>query len=347
MYDNMNSFIKNDLQKRLYKFAVDNDFSGDISIYMKDSELIHSVYGYRDKANRIENNTSTLFGIASGTKLFTALGIFKLIETGKIKLSTTVSDLFDEELSFIDPDATIEQLLCHTSGIFDYYDEELITDFDNYKVSIPWAELETPSDYLPLFKGESPKFPAGTKSAYSNGGYIFLGILIEKLTGRKYMDFISEQILQPGGMKRSGFFAFNSLPENTANGYIETVEEVKTNIYQLPIRGGSDGGMYTSSRDLNNFWNTLFNLRIINQSSINEICRKRSRLWDSIDYGLGIYIPEKTDYQAYFITGSDAGVGFSSRFIPELRLNINVLSNHTDGNVKVMKFILGQIGALK
>ena len=86
-------------------------------------------------------------------------------------------------------------------------------------------------------------------------------MLIEKLTGRLYRDFIREFVLQVANMHQSGFYAFNDLPENTANGYLE--DRRTTNIYQLPLRGGGDGGMYTTTSDLRAFWESWFSYRIL------------------------------------------------------------------------------------
>jgi CubicO group peptidase (beta-lactamase class C family) len=127
------TFIHDNLNNSLAQFVHESGFSGDISLYEADKVLFHSAYGYRDIPNKICNSTNTIFGIASGTKLFTAPGILTLVETGKLQLHTKVSSLFESNPEFIDPGATIRQLLCHTSGIFDYPDEEINTDFTNYK----------------------------------------------------------------------------------------------------------------------------------------------------------------------------------------------------------------------
>ncbi|MCP5094084.1 MAG: beta-lactamase family protein [Chloroflexi bacterium] len=346
MSESIISFIKNELSSLLTQFAHNNNFSGDVSIYQADSELYHQAFGYRDIPNKIPNQTDTIFGMASGTKLFTALGILKLVAAEQLSLDTKASTLFDDKLSFIDDAATIRQLLCHQSGIFDYYDEDVITDFDNFKVAIPWSELETPFDYWPLFVNQKPKFSAGEDTSYSNGGFVFLGMIIEKVSGQNYRTFINEQVLKPAGMQNSGFFAFNALPPNTANGYLETDDGYKTNIYQLPIRGSGDGGMYTNSHDMQQFWQALFNNQIVAEDYVQILCIKQTQLWNSIDYGLGIYITSSFGKKSFFITGSDGGVGFSSRFIPEMGVNINVLSNKMDGNVAVIKYILEKMESI-
>jgi CubicO group peptidase (beta-lactamase class C family) len=218
--------------------------------------------------------------------LFTALGIGKLIEDGKISLSTKVNEIDRKYTGFIDENVTIQNLLSHTSGIYDYYDEELVEVFDNFFVDIPWYNLETSSDYFPLFKNKKMKFLPNEKFSYSKGGYIFLGIIIEKISGELYRDFIRKNILMPGNMINSGFYSFNELPKNTANGY--KIDRKTTNIFNLPIRGASDGGMYTNSTDLKVFWNKLFSHNIFSSNITKEFLKTQVKFDTTYGYGSGI-----------------------------------------------------------
>lgn len=320
-----------ELIRRIEQTAAETNFSGVVSLFRENSLAFSKAYGYRDIKNRLPNTTDTIFGIASGTKIFTALGVGALIDQGLLFLDTTVGELDAAYEGFIDPNATILQLLTHTSGIFDYYDEEIEDDFDHFSVEIPWCELETPSDYLPLFKGQEMKFSPGERHSYSNGGYVFLGILIEKLTGRLYRDFIREHVLVPAGMHRSDFYAFNDLPENTANGYLE--DRKTTNIYQLPLRGGGDGGMYTTTDDLRAFWESLFSHQILSKELTDTYLATHSSVNDRVGYGCGIY--KRLDGSLYSIVGGDAGVGFTSRYVVSEGLTFNILSNITDGNLDI------------
>ncbi len=207
------------LIKRIDQTAKEKNYSGVISFSQKNNETISMAYGFKDKANKLPNNTDTHFGIASGTKLFTAIAIGKLIEQGKLTFETKVGDIFDSELSFIDSNAMILHLLTHTSGVFDYNDDELSEEENRLHISIPWYELETPSDYWPFFVNRKMKYKAGERVSYSDGGFVLLAIIIEKLTGQKYRDYIEETVLKPAGMTNTGFYAFNELPGNTALGY--------------------------------------------------------------------------------------------------------------------------------
>jgi CubicO group peptidase (beta-lactamase class C family) len=317
--------------------ASKTEFSGVISVFRDASTVFSKAYGYRDIKNKLPNTTSTIFGIASGTKVFTALGIGVLIDQGLISLGTTIREIDQEYTGFIDENATIHHLLTHTSGIHDYYDEEIEQDYEQFSVEIPWCELETPSDYYPLFKGKAMKFRPGERYSYSNGGYVFLGILIEKLSGMLYRDFIREHVLQAANMHQSGFYAFNDLPENTANGYLE--DRRTTNIYHLPLRGGGDGGMYTTTEDLRIFWDSLFSNGILSAELTKTYLNTHYTFDDADGYGYGIY--KRLDDSMFHIEGGDAGVGFDSRYLVQEKLTINILSNITNGENPIRDVVLG------
>jgi len=325
-----------ELTRRLDQTAAETEFSGAVSVFRGRSALYNKAFGYRDVKNELPNTTGTLFGIASGTKVFTALGVGVLVDRGVLSLDTTAGEIDGEYTGFVDEQATILHLLTHTSGIYDYYDEEIEQDFDHFTVEIPWCELETPSDYYPLFEGQARKFPAGERYSYSNGGYVFLGMLIERLTGMRYRDFICEYVLQPAGMHRSGFFAFNDLPANTANGYLE--DRRTTNIYQLPLRGGGDGGMYTTTDDLREFWESLFSHRIISEELAAIYLDTHWSFDVARGYGCGLY--KRLDDSVFWISGGDAGVGFASWYVPQEKLTVNVLSNVTNGESAVRGVVL-------
>lgn len=316
--------------------AKETSFSGVVSIFQSGNELYNEAFGYADIANARKNTVSTRFGIASGTKFFTALGIGVLIDQGRLTLDTRIHDIFQQELTWIDKQATVGHLLTHTSGIFDYYDEEVITDFDNFYVDIPWYRLETPLDYLPLFEGQPVKFLSGERFSYSNGGYICLGMVIEKLTRVSYRDFIQTNIFSPANMLDSGYFAFNQLPEQTANGYVESEDgSYKTNIYNLPIRGASDGGAYTTSLDLLHFWSALINYKILSLSLTRQFLSPQVSISERTKYGYGIYISKIKGSDSFFFAGGDAGVGFVSRYIPESDLQITLFANKTNGEEEI------------
>ncbi|MBN2390113.1 MAG: beta-lactamase family protein, partial [Anaerolineae bacterium] len=119
------------LAQTLNKSIKTNAFSGVVYVRQNGQVVYERAAGYADRANRRENTPDTRFGIASGTKFFTALAIGKLIEAGKLDFATKVAECVPWNFPRYSKEITIRQLLTHTSGIPDYYDEEKIEDFDN------------------------------------------------------------------------------------------------------------------------------------------------------------------------------------------------------------------------
>lgn len=326
-----------DLSNFIQSVSKKHDFTGVISITRGNQSLFEGAFGFADRSNKIPNQLNTRFGTASGTKFFTALGIGRLIDSGKFSLNTRLSELVRYEFPLFDPEITVKHLLTHTSGVFDYYDEETVEDFDNYFVDIPWYQLTTPSDYLPLFQHEPMKFQPGERFSYSNGGYILLGILIEEVTGMLYRDYIKENVFQPCGMVDSGFFPLNQLPERTALGYmVDEHGNFKTNHYNLPIIGASDGGAFTTAADLVRLWQGFVSGKLLSPELTSSFQNPEVKAYqDEVSYGLGLYIWQKYIPPALFIVGSDAGVGFDSCHFPQHDLTITIFSNITDGEAPI------------
>jgi CubicO group peptidase (beta-lactamase class C family) len=318
-------------------------FSGVISIHRQGALLYERATGYADRSNKIANTLETRFGIASGTKFFTALAIGKLIESQKLSFDTKLKDCIALDFPHYAPEITIRHLLTHTSGVPDYLDEEKISDFETFALSVPVYNLHSPRDYLAMFPDEPMKFAPGARFSYSNGGYILLGVVIEELTGQKYQDFVEQTIFKATGMDHSGFFAMNRLPENTALGYVEEEAGWRTNIYNLPIVGASDGGAFTTLHDVIRLWQAFWGYEILPKALVETYTQpfvKGSTQRDNIFYGHGIWMRDVAGRQREeYITGCDAGVSFRSIVNRADQLQITVLSNTTDGAWPILRDI--------
>lgn len=323
-------------------------FSGVVSVRKEGQVLFERAAGYADRSNKIANTVETRFGIASGTKFLTALTIGKLIAAEKLTLSTRLSDCVALNFPHYAPEITIQHLLTHTSGIPDYFDEEKFTDFDHFSVSRPWYELKGPRDYLSIFPDEAMKFSPGSDFSYSNGGYILLGVVIEALTGMKYQEYIAQAIFHAIGMKQSGFFAFNQLPEKTAFGYIEDESGWRTNIYNLPIVGASDGGAYTTVDDLATLWKAFWANEILPKELVEIYASPHVKVeaeGQIRHYGHGLWLNEAADrHREVYIMGGDAGVSFLSRVRRAVDLQVTVISNTSNGTWTVLREIEQALG---
>lgn len=336
--------MKHDLLTKTLNTSIEEHaFSGVISIRRQDTVLYERAAGYTDRSNKIENTLETRFGIASGTKFFTALAIGKLIEAQKLSFSTQLKDCIAFNFPRYSQDITIRHLLTHTSGIPDYYDEEKVADFDNFTLSIPWYALKSPRDYLAVFPDEAMKFAPGERFSYSNGGYILLGVVIEELSGLRYQDFVEQVIFKPIGMNQSGYFALNKLPEKTALGYVEEAQGWRTNIYNLPIVGASDGGAFTTVHDVTTLWKAFWRYEIVPKELVEIYAQpyvKAEKEGEHTYYGHGLWIWEDAGRnREEYISGCDAGVSFKSSVNRGNELQVTVISNTTDGAWPVLKDI--------
>lgn len=334
--------IKLPLADKINSSIDKNNFSGVISIKEKGKVIYENAVGFADKSNKVSINMETRFGIASGTKFFTALAIGKLIDEGKLSLESKVFDIIKYDFPLYSKEVTVEHLLTHTSGMPDYYDEEKVDDFDNFSVAIPWYELREPKDYFPVFPQEEMKFSPGERFSYCNSGFILLASIVQEVTGIPYARFAEEHIFKAIGMKNSGFFELNRLPENTALGYVKDDQGWRTNIYNLPIVGGGDGGAFTTVGDLYILWDAFFNYKILSKDLTDLFIKpyvKAESEGENIYYGYGIWLYKGENVQEEFIVGCDAGVSFKSAIFRKDDIIYTVISNTGDGAWPIIREI--------
>lgn len=116
---------------------IDKNFRGNAYIVKKDQVLLEHTSGFADLPNEIPNTIDTRFASASAGKVFVAVGILQLIDRGRLSLSDTLGKLLDIELNGIDPEVTVEQLLTHTSGVPDYFDESVMNEYEELWLDFP------------------------------------------------------------------------------------------------------------------------------------------------------------------------------------------------------------------
>ncbi len=318
------------LQASLPLAAETHAFSGGVRVSRDGVILLDQAYGLADRARRIPNTPRTRFGLASGTKLLTALTVGTLLDEGAARLDTPFRELTGDLLPQVSPRVTLGHLLTHTSGVYDYYDEERIEDFDAFELPVPPSTLFTLRDYLP-FLGGPMKFPPGERFAYSNGGYILLGLAIEALTGVSYQEAVTRRVLTAAGMGDSGYFRFDELPEHVALGYVETPDGWITNEGKLPVIGGADGGAFSSLGDLERLWTALRENRLLTPDLTRRFLSPAVTWKPGHHYGHGVWIRDhEPGGRILYIEGSDAGVSLRSTCYPD-GLVTTVVSNTSTG----------------
>lgn len=293
-------------------------FCGVVSARRGNDVLGEWAVGFADRTAGVPNTPGTRFGLASGTKTFTALTTLSLIGDGLLRLDTRARELLGTDLPLIADDVTIDHLMSHTSGIGDYLDEEIDA---LAPLSVPVQQLDSTPAYLPMLEGYPTKFPAGERFSYCNGGYVVLAIIAERVAGIPFADLVRTRVFGPADMGASGFPRSDRLPPGTATGY---KEDGRTNVFALPVVGSGDGGAHSTVGDLHRFWRALLAGRIVDPSLVTLLTeRVTDDAGDGLGYGRGVWL----DDDDLIIVGGDHGVVAASRHHPPTATTVTGLAN--------------------
>jgi CubicO group peptidase (beta-lactamase class C family) len=309
--------------------AAETRFSGVVRVDDREHVLMAGAYGFANRALGVLNTTESQFGIASGVKGLTALTVVSLIEQGLLDLSTTARSVLGSDLPLVGDDVTVEHLLAHRSGIGDYFDEETAGAIDEYVLTVPVHELRTTEQYLRVLDGHESKFGANADFSYSNGGYVVLALIAERVSGTPFHTLVQQRVCVPAGLVDSEFLESDRLPGRAAVGYLD-VDGLRTNVLHLPVRGSGDGGLYSTATDVRALWVAMFSGRLVSEEWLLRMVVPRSDVPEERKrYGLGFWVHASRD--TVMLSGSDAGVSFRSVHDPHRNMTHTVLSNTSEG----------------
>ncbi len=208
--------------------------------------------GFANRVAGVKNTADTLFNIGSIGKLFTMTAIYQLIEKGILQKSDTIGKWLPGYPNADARQATIDQLLSMRSGIGDFFNPRFFQGSPE--------RIRTLQDYVPFFAADPLAFKPGTGQMYSNGGFLVLGLIIEKASGQDYYSYVKDHIFDPAGMTATSYPAIDQVLPNRALGYTRGWSDVVTYRTELrpathgePGRGSSAGGAFSTAGDLFKF----------------------------------------------------------------------------------------------
>ncbi|HXI93581.1 MAG TPA: serine hydrolase domain-containing protein [Blastocatellia bacterium] len=237
------------LDKHLSQAVAADEFSGTVLVAKNNTTIFQKACGLASKEFNVPNRVDTKFNLGSINKIFTQIAIGQLVEQGKLS--------FDDKLGKHLPDypnhdaaekVTIRQLLDMKSGIGDFFGSEF--------EATPKNKLRTVKDFLPLFANKALQFEPGTRQQYSNGGYIVLGAIVEKVSGQDYYDYVREHIFKSADMQNTDWYEADLVTANLASGYTTEGNATgvrRNNLYSRPAKGSPAGGGYSTAPDLLKF----------------------------------------------------------------------------------------------
>lgn len=300
-------------------YAKENKFNGAVLVARKGNVIYQKGVGYKDAEKKIPVDVNTIFQIGSITKQFTSAVIMQLQQEGKLSLTDKLSKYFP---GFANGDKiTIEHLLTHTSGLYNYTNDTILMKGDV-------TRHYTQKEMLDIFRKYSPDFEPGSNFNYSNSGYSVLGYIIEKVTGKPYEQVVRERILQPLRMNHSGFDFTHLISPDKAKGYFT----ISKGIVPAPIVDStiafSAGALYTTVGDLYRWERAINSGKILQPESWKAVFTPHLK-----KYGFGWTID--STFGRYTTSHSGGIHGFTSYLLrfPQDDVAVIAFDNTSGANV--------------
>lgn len=245
------------LRTKLEQDAAADQFSGAVLVARNGKPVFSAAYGLADRSKKIANKLGTRFRLGSMNKMFTAVSTLQLVQAGKIRLDAPLGKyLTDYPNKDVASKVTIHHLLTHTGGTGDFFGPQ----YNAHR-----KELRGLQDYVTLYGQRGLEFEPGSKWSYSNYGFLLLGLVIEKVSGQSYYDYVREHVYKPAGMSSTDSQPEEETVADRSIGYMRREAGWQPNTDTLPPRPTSAGGGYSTVGDLLRFANALQNRTLLNE----------------------------------------------------------------------------------
>ncbi len=302
-------------------------------------------YGISNISTGNKLTASSNFNICSLTKQFTAIAILQLQQKHLLSLNNKISRFFPDMNKQLADVITVKQLLTHTSGIPDHY------AYINTKGMRHAHNIDV---YNAAKHADSTYFTPGTKFRYSNTAYCLLALIIEKLSGKTYNDYMAEYVFKPAGMQHTVIWNEKAIIQNEVTGY---ERDSLDNLIQsgpgehIFFSTEGDGGIYTSVDDYIKWFAALQSGKVFSKTIVDE-ARSIQFMIDAnkkTGYGFGWFVDtQEAQYKVYH-SGDNGGFRTYSFSIPSLNYLIVIFANRNDINVEqiVQQIVNMQFPSLK
>lgn len=328
------------LRGRLDDRTAADRFSGAALVAKEGKPIFAEAYGLADRESKTANKLDTQFRIGSMNKMFTATAVLQLAQAGKLKLTDTLATILpDYPNADLASKVTVHHLLTHTGGTGDIFGPE----FEKNRL-----KLRTLQDYVTLYGKRALKFEPGSRWEYSNYGFLLLGVIVEKVSGKTYYDYVRENIFKPAGMTRT-----DSLPEEEkvaarSTGYMRREGLWTPNTDTLPWRGTSAGGGYSTVEDLARFADALRTHKLLNAEYTSLLTTGKVETGPNGKYAYG-FMDRNDDGVHWFGHGGGApGMNGELKIFPDSGYVVAVLANlDPPAAGKIADFIAAKLPATR
>lgn len=323
------------------------DFSGVVSIVQPEVTTIYA-HGLLYKVGSPAIGAETRFNLGSAGKMFTAVAVAQLVDAGKIRLD----DPIGLRVKGLTPQAaavTVRQLLTHSSGLGNFFSPGNLPSIE---------KARTVSDLLPLVASDKPSFTPGSRFQYSNSGFMLLGILIERVSGQSYGQYLNLHVFEPARMAASGLdpgivstqaVGMTTMPAHSARPPAGTAPSGPTRSEAGPgeprpegplrpapeaaLHGTPAGGSYSTATDMQRFFAVLLGGQLTSAAMLKELISPQMVAAQAkggspeLDYGFGFGVGAAFGHRWFGHNGGAPGVNIEAAAYPDDRIAMIVMSN--------------------
>jgi CubicO group peptidase (beta-lactamase class C family) len=313
------------LRAKLDKDLASDRFAGTVLVGRiadgKGTVLFEQAYGLADRAGNVASTLDTRFRNGSMNKMFTATAILQLVQAGRIDLDAPLGRyVTDYPNSDVATKVTIHQLLTHTGGTGDIFGP----DFAARRL-----ELRAHDDYVALYGQRAPGFEPGSQYAYSNYGMVLLGVVIERVTGTSYYDYVAANVYRPAGMTRTASEPESESVSGRAVGYMRAGPGGgwTPNTDTLPYRGMAAGGGYSTVGDFLKFATALMGHKLLDAAHTELLITGKVDAGPQSKYAYGFADARKDGLGWIGHSGGAPGMSGDLRIYPKSGYVVVALSN--------------------
>ena len=285
----------------------------------RDGQVVRAAgYGLANVEHKVPATPTTVFQTGSVGKQFTAMAVMMLVDAGKLGLDDHIGRFFPDAPATW-KDITVRHLLTHTSGIKDW----------EGKTDIDYRRDYTEDELVQVAMKLAPDFAPGTQWSYSNTAYVLLGILVHKVSGQFYGDFLAERVFKPLGMSSTRIISESDIVQNRAAGYTIESGKLQNQEWVSPsLNTTADGSLYTTALDMAK-WDAALGARRFLQPSSYEAMWSPVGLRDgtTFPYGFAWFLDVQRGEPVIKHGGSWQGFRAAIARYPSRKLTVIVLAN--------------------
>lgn len=320
--DTLGDRLRRELTPWLESQAKSGAFSGVVLVARNGQPIFSAAYGMADRARSMPNTIDTRFNLGSMNKMWTAIAIAQLVERGKVDLDAPVGRYVpDLPNKSIRETVKVRHLLSHTSGMGTYFRKGFLRDK---------TYAATAADLVPFYADDSLAFTPGARMQYSNSGFALLGLIIERVSGQSFYDYMKANVIDRAGMKRAAYVDVRSHPADVAVGYAKPENgggDAHPNWDNIEQHSSPAGGAYASAPDLVTFSRALWGGKLVGPALVREFTTGKVAMGPQMQYAFGFGVGNINGWRSVGHNGGIPGANAEFLMFPDQGIDVVVLAN--------------------